>query len=66
MARWDYFQGDFSLGELSPLMAGRRDSPDYNRGLAIMQQSFRLNPYYPSWFHLPLLLRYYHQKSRVI
>ena len=34
MARWDYFQGDFSLGELSPLMAGRRDSPDYNRGLA--------------------------------
>ena len=26
--------GDFSLGELSPLMAGRRDSPDYNRGLA--------------------------------
>ena len=34
MARWDHLQCDFSLGELSPLMAGRRDSPDFNRGLA--------------------------------
>ncbi|WP_089936577.1 tetratricopeptide repeat protein [Candidatus Entotheonella palauensis] len=34
---------------------------DYDRGMAIMQQSFRLNPYYPSWFHLPPLW-YYHQE----
>ncbi len=34
---------------------------DYERGLAIMQQSFRLNPYYPDWFHFPMFAWHYHQ-----
>ena len=36
---------------------------EYDTGLALIEESKNLNPLYPSWFHLPYLLRCFKQKD---
>ena len=36
---------------------------DYVTGLALIEESKNLNPLYPSWFHLPYLLKCFQQKD---
>jgi TolB-like protein len=34
---------------------------EWERGLSIMEEGLKLNPYHPSWFHVPKYLYYYKQ-----
>jgi adenylate cyclase len=36
---------------------------DYDTGLGLIEESKNLNPMYPSWFHLPYLLKCFQQKD---
>ena len=36
---------------------------DYETGLGLIEESKNLNPLYPSWFHLPYLLKCFQQKD---
>ena len=35
----------------------------WDRGLAMLKKGMKLNPYYPSWFHLAPYMYYYHRKE---
>ena len=36
---------------------------EWERGLPLMEEGMRLNPYHPSWFHLATFMRYYHREE---
>jgi len=36
---------------------------EWERGLALMEEGMRLNPYHPSWFHLATFMNYYRREE---
>ena len=36
---------------------------EWDRGLVLMQEGMKLNPYHPSWFHLATFMNHYHREE---